>query len=300
MGSRSSSSGTIRITAIVNPATRRSSAPIEKLLRERLASHFEVKIIHTTAPNTATQLTTEVLSETDVVVAVGGDGTVGEVAAALVGTDIPLAIIPAGSTNIIARELRIPKNVPKAVALLAGAYDYRLLDIGKCNDRYFVHMAGAGLDSWMFAGTNPRLKRKVGWPAYAMPAFRGLFRPLGRYTILADETRLEVESPLVLVANGQSIISASFPVYPNIKSNDGWLDLIVFTPKGPGAIAGTIGRLATRGLERSPHVFHTRAREIEILSKSPIPVETDGDVVTTTPAKFSIVPNGIKVVVPAL
>jgi hypothetical protein len=95
----------------------------------------------------------------DIVVAAGGDGTVGEVATALAHTDVPLGIIPAGSTNIIAKELGIPGDPWAALDVIAGDHRQMAMDLGIANGRAMLHMAGAGFDSRLFAMTDPKLKR---------------------------------------------------------------------------------------------------------------------------------------------
>jgi diacylglycerol kinase family enzyme len=107
-------------------------------------------------------------------VAVGGDGTVAAVATALYGMGLPLGIIPAGSTNLTARELGIPTDPAATVALLFGPQRHVRLDVGLCGNLCFLHMAGAGLVSRMFAAANPARKRQIGWLAYVPPALHAL------------------------------------------------------------------------------------------------------------------------------
>jgi len=238
------------------------------------------------------------LQGADLMIAVGGDGTVAAVASAIDGSGIPLGIVPAGSTNIIARELGIPTNARAAVSLLYGAHRRHDLDLGVCGESRFLHMAGAGLDSRLFAATNPGLKRKVGWLAYLPAGARNLVEPPVRFTIRADETTIEVVSPLVLVANGGSVIAPGLTLYPGIRKDDGLLDVLIFTPRGPVQIARTLGRAATRGLAHSPFVLRIPAHRVEITTDPPIPVQLDGDVATMTPATFEIRPGAIHVVTP--
>jgi diacylglycerol kinase family enzyme len=231
-------------------------------------------------------------------VAVGGDGTVAAVATALCGTGLPLGIIPAGSTNVTARELGIPTDPTVAVALLCGPQRHARLDVGLCGDLCFLHMAGAGLDSRMFAGATPARKRQIGWLAYVPPALHALPRPLARFTIVTDGVTREVTAPLVLVANGSSIITPRLWLYPGIRTDDGWLDVLAFTPHGPVQVARTLGRLAVHGLAGSRYVTRVRARRIELTSDPPLPVELDGDVVTHTPVTLTVAPAALTVIAP--
>src|SRR5262249_40626516 len=140
-------------------------------------------------------------------------------------------------------------------------------------------MAGAGFDSRIFATTSKRLKRHLGWVAYLQGATQTIFDPPVHFTVVIDGTAMECESPLVLVANGGSIIRPYIPVHPGIRYDDGFLDVIIFTATRPVEIASTIGRFATRSLEKSPYTIHVRGREIELSSSPQIPVQLDGDII---------------------
>jgi diacylglycerol kinase (ATP) len=299
MSDRQEKSGSARrVVAIVNPATRRNPEPIIELLRAMAPAGVELDVRQTVSAGTTTAVAREALAGADLIVAVGGDGTVAAVASALDGADVPLGIVPAGSTNIIARELGIPTRARDAVGLLYGDHCLRSLDMGRCGDQSFLHMAGAGFDSRLFAATNPALKRRIGWLAYLSAGARNLTQPSIRFTIQADDARLEVTSPLVLVANGGSIIAPGLTLYPGIRKDDGLLDVLVFTPRGPFQIARTLGRGVTRGLARSPFVLRLPARRVEITTDPPVPIQLDGDVASNTPALFTIQPGAIRVVVP--
>lgn len=289
---------TRRVVAIVNPATRRNARLIVDQLRQQAPNGVVLDIRITPAARSATALAREALPGAAIVVAVGGDGTVGEVATALRGTGVPLGIVPAGSTNIVARELGIPADPSTAISLLFGAHRRVPLDVGLCAGHAFLHMAGAGLDSRLFAATNPALKRRIGWLAYVPPGGRGLLQAPVRFTVSMDDEKHEVTSPLVLIANGGSIITPRLTLYPGFRKDDGYLDVLIFTASTPIRVARTLGRLVTRRLHHSPFVLHRRVRQVELSSDPPLPVQLDGDVVTTTPATFSLDPSALMLLVP--
>jgi diacylglycerol kinase family enzyme len=159
-------------------------------------------------------------------------------------------------------------------------------------------MAGAGFDSQFFSRTNPALKRRVGWLAYLPPAVEALRLPPVRFTISADGARSTVTSPLVLVANGSSVISPAWRLVPDVLPDDGWLDLLVFSASSPLAVAATLGRLATFGLHHSAYLIRTRARHIEIDAEPRLPLQLDGDVVAEMPAVIDILPKALNVISP--
>lgn len=287
-----------RIVVVVNPATRRDAGPIVALLRRQATAAVDLDVRLTTAPGEATSIAREALAGADAIVAVGGDGTVADVATAIHGSGIPLGIVTAGSTNIVARELGIPADPRAAVALLFGSNRLATIDVGLCGGRCFLHMAGAGLDSRLFEAANPRLKRRVGWLAYLPPAVRGLRLPPARFRIVTDGDTTEVTSPLVLVANGGSIIAPGLRLYPGIRKDDGQLDVLIFTATGLLRTTRTLGRLATRSLARSPFVLRIPARRVELSAEPDLPVQLDGDVVVRTPVTFGIAPSALRVIAP--
>ncbi len=287
-----------RIVAIVNPATRRNARRIIEELRRQAPGGVMLDIRITPAARSATELTRALVRDADMVVAVGGDGTVGEVATALRGTGVPLGIVPAGSTNIVARDLGIPAQPASAVSVLFGLHRRISLDVGLCGEHAFLHMAGAGIDSRLFAATNRALKRRIGWLAYLPPGGRELLRGPARFEVSTDDEVHEITAPLVLVANGGSIITPRLTLYPGFRKDDGYLDVLIFTASSPARVFRTLGHLALRRLAQSPFALHRRARRVTLSADPQLPVQLDGDVVTRTPATFTLDPAAIDVVVP--
>jgi YegS/Rv2252/BmrU family lipid kinase len=296
-----------RIVAIVNPATHRPADPIVEQLKAAVPDGVNLDVRLTERAGVTGETALAALPGADLIVAVGGDGTTADVAGAIgayrdsSGVDVPLAVIPAGSTNITSRELRIPRKIAEAIDLLYGrrASRFRGMDLCQANDRLFLHMAGSGLDSRLFSETNHDLKRRVGWLAYVPPTLKNLRIPPAIYRIETDGTTQTVESPLVLIANGGGLMSPRVQLYPGIRSDDGVLDVLIFTPASGVAILRTLGRTATRSLDRSPYVVRLRAKEVTLDADSPQPVQVDGDVALQTPVRFAIRDSGLRVVVPA-
>jgi diacylglycerol kinase family enzyme len=160
-------------------------------------------------------------------------------------------------------------------------------------------MAGAGFDSAFFSLTDPNLKRKVGWLAYLPAAVRALNRDSFRLSIQTPDMKVEVESPLVLVANGASIINPRFRLTSLIRKDDGLLDVLVITATTPVQLARVFARVATMQLERSPYLIHVRASEVSIDAVPTVDVELDGEVVERTPVVFKVDPGAVKLIVPA-
>lgn len=287
-----------RVVAIVNPSARGQLATLVATLENAASAGVELDVRLTTEAGAAVTLARAAGDIAATVIAVGGDGTVAEVATGLAGSSAVLGIVPAGSTNITAQELGIPARAERAAALIFGAHQVRSIDAGRCGERRFLHIAGAGLDSHFFAQTSPALKQRIGWLAYLPAAAAALRQPPGRFVIEVDGQSLIVRSPLVLVANGGSIISPMIRLHPDVRSDDGWLDVLVFTATEPGSIGRTLWGLVTRSLDKSPFVVHLRGRAVRLASEPSLPVQLDGDVVTRTPVEFTIEPGGVQVIVP--
>jgi YegS/Rv2252/BmrU family lipid kinase len=260
----------------------------------------DVQIRVANSSSEATSAANQAAQSAAIVIAVGGDGTVSDVATGIFGSSAALGVVPAGSTNIAARSLGIPADPAAALALLGGSHQLRAIDIGRSEDRSFVHIAGAGFDAQLFKGANPVWKRRLGWFAYLPAAIAALRLPPSDVRITADEAILDARSPLVLIANGGSAIAPQFRIYPGITIDDGWLDVLIFTSSTTAQVAMTLGFAGTQQLERSPHVVHRRARAVRIEAIPPLPVELDGDPRGTTPRQFSIIPLGLRVVTPLI
>jgi YegS/Rv2252/BmrU family lipid kinase len=219
------------------------------------------------------------LDGVDLVVAVGGDGTVRGCAEGLAATGVPLGVVPHGTANLLARTLRIPGHprAALAVALARGGVD-RVIDLAVADEVPFTAMAGMGLDASVVAGT--RLKHQFGWLAYAVSGAVHLSLPPARFSIrLDDGAPVEREARSVVVGNS-GLLPGGFSLLPDARLDDGMLDVGVLAPRGP--LGWT--RLATRVLANSRRqdrmLERFRARRVEITTSALLPREVDGELVT--------------------
>ncbi len=285
------------VAAIVSGTSRLGPDEVTAALaRNANGIQIQVHVAHSSAE--ATEAASQAARSAAVVIAVGGDGTVADVATGIFGSNAALGIVPAGSTNIAARSLGVPAQPAAALALLGGSFRIRSIDIGRSEDRSFVHIAGAGFDAELFRAANPYWKRRLGWLAYLPAALAAIRMPPSDVRITADGSLLEGRSPLVLIANGGSAVAPDFLIYPGITVDDGWLDVLVFTPSTPAQIMMILGYASRQQLHRSSHVMHRRARIVRVEATPALPVELDGDPRGTTPRQFSVVPLGLRVVTP--
>jgi len=220
------------------------------------------------------------LDGADLVVAVGGDGTVRGCAEGVASTGVPLGIVPHGTANLLARTLGIPGH-PRAALDLAldpgRAADDRQIDLAVADREPFTAMAGMGLDAAVVAGT--RLKHQFGWLAYAMSGAAHLATPPTRFTIrLDDRPPIERTARSVVVGNS-GLLPGGFSLLPDARLDDGMLDVGVLAPHGPFGWT----RVATRVLTNSQHqdrmLERFQARRVEITSAVTLPREVDGEVI---------------------
>jgi YegS/Rv2252/BmrU family lipid kinase len=283
---------------IVSGASRVDPARIAEVVAGAFANARKPLVHVAHSSSQAVTLARDAAAIADVVVAVGGDGTVADVATGIFGSAASLGIVPTGSTNITARCLDIPRGARRAIALIAGPHARRPIDVGRCGERCFLHIAGAGFDAELFGATSPTLKRSMGWVAYLPAAATAIRLPPSRVQVVADEDVIDATSPLVLVANGGSILVPELTLYPEVAIDDGWLDVLVFTAATMAEVAATLGRMGRLALDRSPHVQWRRAKAVSIEASPALRVQLDGDVRGETPATFRIVPGGMTVITP--
>jgi diacylglycerol kinase (ATP) len=287
-----------RVIAIVNPRTRRPLEVVRAALDRACPPGVAVVLLVSRSPGEAGELARQHAASCDLMVAAGGDGTVSDVASGIIGTGLPLAILPAGSTNIVAQELGIPSDLDAAARLIFGRHRIVRRDAGRCGDRLFLHMAGAGFDAHFFERSDPALKRRVGWLAYLPAAASAIGETPARYCVRVDGETIEETSPLVVIANGGSVIRPELRIAPEIRADDGLLDVLVFRGSQPAAVARAIGRFVAGRLADSPDVVWRRGTTIDISSDPVMPIQLDGDVATHTPARFEIMPLALELVAP--
>src|ERR1700722_9445635 len=238
------------------------------------------------------------LDGVDLVVAVGGDGTVRGCAEGLAGTGVPLGVVPHGTANLLARTLHIPGQ-PKAalaVALAAGSVDWTI-DLAVADWVPFTAMAGKGLGAAVVAGA--KLKHQFGWLAYAMSGAVHLALPPVRFTIrLDDGPPIEREARSV-VAGNSGLLPGGFSLLPDARLDDGMLDVGVLAPHGPFGWPRLAARVLTHSHRQDRMLERFKARKVEIAAQALLPREVDGELVTAGHAlTVAIAPSALTVRMP--
>jgi diacylglycerol kinase (ATP) len=264
--------------------------------------------LHTTAATKgAVEARTALSAGVDVVFVAGGDGTVRTVAQELAGTGTPVALLPMGTGNLLARNLGIPRGDLTAAVQLACtgtdlAIDVGWLELDERGDRReserfaFLVMAGAGFDAATMAGANHTMKTRLGPAAYLVSGVRASQEEMATITITIDgETRTAQTSRGVIVGN-VGTLTMGMALMPDADPTDGRLDGVVFYQRTLLDWARVALSVMTRSRRGTRHMPRLHGREIEVLTDSPQPVEVDGDVIgQARRVRFSVQPGALLV-----
>jgi diacylglycerol kinase family enzyme len=311
--------GKKRMLIIVNPYATTVSDRLKNLVVYALQGRFEVETVATEAQNHATEIGREVRDHGyDVVVAFGGDGTLNEVANGLAGTDIPVSVLPGGSTNVVCRTLGIPNDVVDATEHLLGLADEwapRRIDLGLVDDRRFVFSCGAGIDATVVrrVDAHPRLKAAAGPYYYSWAAVSALYR-----SYLVNPVRLRVRANGTTAEGVTALTQNSDPLTFFGRRPIRVCEDVAF---GDGALAiGVLQRAAQRDMptliprlfsEKRPAARHRRVEQIAGVSEAtvesasetrdgttrPFPVQVDGDYIgERTGIELKVEPGGLTIV----
>ena len=272
-------------------------------IRDFIAAHrLDAQVTMTEGSGHATELGREaVAAGCTHIVAVGGDGTMNEVAQALINTPAALALVPCGSGNGLALHLGLPTSMPAALALIAQATTagrIAALDTGSANGRPFFNAMGLGLDADVSRRFNTLTQR--GLQAYvrtAVAAFRNLHSERVTFSAGADRETLDIL--LLAVANSDQY-GNNARIAPGARVDDGSLDLIAVKPVGLFG-AGTLAtRLFLGRFDTSPHVRRARGPRLVIERTAPGLIHTDGEThETTARVEVVVVPRSLRILVPA-
>jgi YegS/Rv2252/BmrU family lipid kinase len=229
----------------------------------------------------------------------GGDGTVQRCIDAMAGTGAVLAILPAGTANLLASNLQIPADLAEAVrAGLKG--ERRRFDTGSVNGEHFAVMAGAGFDARMIEQAGHGRKERFGRAAYLLAGAKNLKAPRARATVEVDGRRFyKGRVSCVLVGNVARILGG-VEVFRGARPDDGLLELGLVTAKNPAEWMRVLGRAVRGRPGESPFVEVTRGERFRIWFDRPIPYELDGGARgTVKELRIKVHPGSIKLCLPA-
>lgn len=290
------------IQVIINPASGRPGDAILNVLHQVFTEEAGIKwnVSLTYDAGDGVRLAEEALARgPDAIAVYGGDGTVREVAGVLKGTGVPLAILPGGTGNLFAVQMRIPRALRRAARLVAGPHAVQQVDVGIANGEAFLVAAGTGVLADTMDGTDREAKNRMGYAAYLLSGVRKLMEVKhARYRVMLGGGQLQ-EGPGIacLVSNTNSVGISGLSVPAGGSNQDGLLDVMLFHDVDPQTVFSIVGNIL--GLEEltTPLVCWP-ATDVVLETDPPQLVTLDGDITGHTPLEISIAPGALRVITP--
>lgn len=288
-----------KIFIILNPI---AGIGISEKLLHRITSFFKdkgysVDFCETKRRGDAKEAVSRLSGDNHIVVIMGGDGTINEVLNGLENRKVKLGIIPTGTANVLAKELKIPFDIMNACEIITQGNELRL-DLGK-NDRvYFILVAGIGIDAMVVKDLSAARKGNISFFSYTVPIIKNLLNyKYPRLSVEVDGELIEDNAGLVFVGNTRCY-GGPIEVTSHAKANDGVFDICIVKIKNRLSILGLRCRALMKILPESKDVLYTKGKVVSVTSDTQVPYQRDGDFAGYVPAMFEIVPNAVSVLVP--
>lgn len=291
---------------IANPTAgsyEQSGGQMQEALAFLRAHGWHVELQLTQAAGDASRLAREaVANKRDVVIAVGGDGTINEIIQELANSETALGVLPSGTVNVWAREIGVPmENAGALLALTTGVT--RRVDLGRVGDRYFLLMAGIGFDGEVTRAVEQKPVKRLGVLGYLLiGTWLGLGYSGFRTSLQIDGRIIRANALQVIIGNTQ-LYGGAIKYTWQAKCDDGLLDVcIVYKQNLWGRVALFLDFLLRRE-QRHQWIRYERGKSIRVRTRFPAAIQIDGDPVGNTssgfpPTIFTIAPDALKVIVP--
>jgi len=269
---------------------------------------WQISLRTTHGPGDGTDYAREAVADgCEMVAAVGGDGTLSEVATGLAWSDCVLGVLPTGTGNVWAHMLGLPLWTPTSRTTLVDAARVLVegqvypIDLGKAGDRCFTLWAGIGLDAQVAHQVEPHreARRTLGnLPTYLVALVAQSLGLRGtRMTVVIDGQAVRQRVVLILVSNAQ-LYGPSVSIAPQAQLDDGLLDVYIFKGDNTLDVARHVAMILAGKHQRDPKVETYRAQRVEIRGEDALPLHTDGDPIGSTPVTITVLPRALRVIVP--
>ena len=230
------------------------------------------------------------------IVAAGGDGTVNEVVNGIAGTNTTLGVLPIGTMNVFANEIGLPTHDLDSCWRVIQNENTRLVDLPIANQKFFVQLAGVGLDAQVVKETSSAFRRSFGPVSYLIAAAQIAARKPPRLFIESENASIN-EGSFVLIGNGR-LYGGPFPFFKHAVIDDGLFDVVVFKRLGYLEIIKYLQDVVFSSEIRTPEVEYFQTRRLHVASDEEVPVELDGELVGNCPVEFSLHERSLRVLVP--
>jgi len=290
----------LKLQFIVNPSAGHGQYKlvINDIKRALSGSQASYNISVPSFKGEAISLAKKASEDHDVVVAVGGDGTINEVINGLIGTGATLGIIPAGTGNGFAREFGIPLNVKEACKVILDGHT-KQIDIGQADGRYFIGFAGLGFDALIAKLVGEMFGPLRGMWIYFVSGFLVFNRYKPKIISVKIDSEIVKIRPLVIaVANTKRYGGKAF-IAPNAMPDDGLFDVCIIEYIRSWKLFWNLYKLFTGEHIKLPYVSMYRGQKVSIQSPEPFPIHLDGEAIESCrEIQFSIIPNAVKLIIP--
>jgi YegS/Rv2252/BmrU family lipid kinase len=293
-----------RVVVIANPASRNGRRLADRARRSFVRRDVSCDLVFTERPGHGAELASHHAPHYDAIFALGGDGTVMEVAGALSGTNAIIGVLAGGTGNLLARALGIPLSVPKAVDRLLDGGE-QLIDLGRFpSGGHFAIAAGVGIDAAMVAETPGWLKRRLGVLAYTIMGSRAAFRSVLRRDffdarVVVDGAMYQRRAAAVMIANFGAVLGNRIILGPSIRTDDGFLDACVFSPRTLRDALRIVRKLLRARFDDDPCMLYVRGRHIHVETTPVMHWQADGELMGETPFDVVVEPLAVRLLVPA-
>ncbi len=276
------------------PLTMPAVQYLVAMLREK---GFDPEVNLTRYAGHARQLAYSLKDQKDLIVVAGGDGTVNEVVGALMGSSTPMAVIPMGTANVLAKELGMPWDMFLAADVISKGR-VRLFDVGLAGDRHFMLFAGIGFDARVSAELKRLRGGHITYLDYIVPLVRAFKNYIPhRFAVIIDGTLVTAQACHLVIGNVRSY-GGPIEFTSWAKFDDGLLDVCVFLGAWKrDVVRYLISAVLRRHLDQTDVRYYT-GQVIELEGARNAPCQLDGDFRTPTPTKFKIVPQALRVIAP--
>lgn len=250
----------------------------------------------------ATRFARQAISDgAEVIGAYGGDGTVMEVAQAVRGGDVPMAILPGGTANLMSVELGVSKDLTQAAQIMVDPNSVvRLVDMAQAGDKNFMLRLGIGFGGEKVRLADRELKDRWGILAYSIAGLKALeTAPVARYRITVDGDEYETDGKTCLVDNAGTLGMSNVTASEDISVSDGLLDVIVVRDDSIGSLI-SVGTQILGGTPNPDDFKHWQGREISIVADPPQPVTGDGEMWDDTPVSARVLPGVLPILTPCV
>jgi YegS/Rv2252/BmrU family lipid kinase len=223
------------------------------------------------------------VSGADLVMAIGGDGTIRAVCEELAGTGIAVGIVPAGTGNLLARNLDIPLYLRSAVDVALNGQD-RAIDMvqvsgDKMEDATYLVMAGMGFDAAIMEGVNEDIKARVGWLAYVWSALKSLMFPAVRVEVSVDGGEVTRHRARTIVIGNVGLLQGGMPLLPDARIDDGQIDVVLLYPRRFLSWLPLAFRVLTKNRRSDETITRMSGREVVVRTNTDAPRQLDGDLI---------------------